>query len=64
LKGCDPNLDQLLGRTDVRALNDDLTKEMASVDRATEAVSVDKTAATKDGGARASASPMLADGDT
>ena len=64
LKGCDPNLDQLLGRTDVRALNDELTKEMATVDRATEAVSVDTTAATKDGRARASASPMLADGDT
>jgi Protein of unknown function (DUF1003) len=52
LEGCDPNLDQLLGRTDVRALNDELTKEMATVDRATEAVSVDTTAATKDGRAR------------
>ena len=43
LKGCDPNLDQLLGRTDVRVLNDELTKEMATVDPAAQAVSVDKT---------------------
>jgi uncharacterized membrane protein len=43
LKGCDPNLDQLLGRTDVKVLNDELTKEMATVDRAAQAVSVDKT---------------------
>ena len=43
LKGCDPNLDQLLGRTDVKVLNDELTKEMATVDPAAQAVSVDKT---------------------
>jgi uncharacterized membrane protein len=43
LKGCDPNLDQLLGRTDVRVLNDELTKQMATVDPAAQAVSVDKT---------------------
>ena len=49
LEGCGPNLDQLLGRTDVRALNDELTKEMATMDQPTEAVSIDKTAVTTDG---------------
>ena len=33
LNKCDPNLSQLLGRTDVKALNHELTKEMATVDR-------------------------------
>jgi len=32
LAGCDPHLDQLLHRTDVKALNEELTKEMATVD--------------------------------
>lgn len=32
LAGCDPHLDQLLNRTDVKALNEELTKEMATVD--------------------------------
>ena len=33
LKGMDANLDQLLGRTNVKALHDELTKQMATVDK-------------------------------
>jgi len=44
LEGCDPDLNQLLGRTDVKALNDQLAKEMATVDPTADSLSVDKTA--------------------
>ncbi len=30
LEGCDPNLNQLLGRTDVKELNDELTEELST----------------------------------
>jgi uncharacterized membrane protein len=33
LAGCGTHLDQLLGRTDVTALDDELSKEMATADR-------------------------------
>ena len=57
LKGCGPNLDQLLGRTDVKALNDELTKEMATVDPAADSVQVDKPGPTEHARARSSACP-------
>ena len=63
LEGCDPNLNQLLGRTDVKALNDQLTKEMATVDPAADSLSVDKAAPTDDARAQASASAMVAEGN-
>ena len=63
LEGCDPNLNQLLGRTDVKALNDQLTKEMATVDPAADSLSVDKAAPTDDARAHASASAMVAEGN-